>query len=363
MKKYLVIVIIMMFGLQTMFADNTYDLKFDIVGTPGGVGGNVYLKLSIKSNDASDSDFGLGSCNIRFNYNNAAINNPTLDAALAFNSGSYLAMGISVSSDQLSVNIVKIGMGFPIGPAGELVEIGVWKEFAIIKFDVVSTSIDPALTWRTPSDFPNTTIYQDDQATFLMPGLLNTGPGPLPIDLMAFDADWKSQSKTEALVSWTVASQINNAFYTIEKSMNNGDWEELEIIQGEGTYNNVKSYSIIDKAPYDNITYYRLKQTDFDGQTEMFDPEYIKKDGSFNGMKIYPNPADEYAYIEVYSEENVIANIIINNLNGKTLVNKKEELNEGLNQIKIYVGNLEAASYLIRLQSENMVNYKMLIKQ
>ena len=59
-----------------------------------------------------------------------------------------------------------------------------------------------------------------------------------------------------------------NDFFTLERSIDGQDWEKINIIQGNGTTLTGRSYSSIDYSPLPGRSYYRLKQTDFDGAYE-----------------------------------------------------------------------------------------------
>ncbi|HNQ69652.1 MAG TPA: T9SS type A sorting domain-containing protein, partial [Bacteroidales bacterium] len=88
------------------------------------------------------------------------------------------------------------------------------------------------------------------------------GNNPLPIELLSFDANVKNDY---VITEWTTASEINNDYFTVERSTNAQDFEIVEIISGAGNSNQVINYSLTDVNPYSGISYYRLKQTDFDG--------------------------------------------------------------------------------------------------
>lgn len=63
---------------------------------------------------------------------------------------------------------------------------------------------------------------------------------------------------------WSTASELNNDFFTVERSGNAEDFEEVSKMKGNGTSNIKNTYFVIDKNPYAGLSYYRLKQTDFD---------------------------------------------------------------------------------------------------
>ncbi|NBP70760.1 MAG: hypothetical protein EBU52_18725, partial [Cytophagia bacterium] len=70
---------------------------------------------------------------------------------------------------------------------------------------------------------------------------------PLPIELIAFSAQ---QRQHEVLLQWTTASELNNDYFTIEKSKNGSDFENLITLKGAGTSVTQKQYEFIDKSPF-----------------------------------------------------------------------------------------------------------------
>ena len=91
-----------------------------------------------------------------------------------------------------------------------------------------------------------------------------TATSPLPIELIYFSAELNNNKTVN--VKWTTAVEINNSFYTIEKTKDGKTFETVDVVQGAGNSNYVINYSLTDKNPYFGISYYRLKQSDIDGK-------------------------------------------------------------------------------------------------
>ena len=106
-------------------------------------------------------------------------------------------------------------------------------------------------------------------------------PAPLPISLEYFNIK-PSSGKVE--FEWATLSELNNDFFSIEESYNGLDWIVLDTIKGAGNSNKRRKYKyvLLEGADSEHIHeqnlnhYYRLKQTDFDGKFECFDPIFIK---------------------------------------------------------------------------------------
>jgi hypothetical protein len=123
---------------------------------------------------------------------------------------------------------------------------------------------------------------------------------PLPIELIYFNTSIKEEGSV--LTSWETASELNNDFFNVEKSTNSMDWENIATIKGGGTTNQRLAYNYTDHEPYVGISYYRLKQTDFNGtfkysSIQSIDLEMAKQ------VTVFPNPSAEHI-LKINSNEN-----------------------------------------------------------
>ena len=98
------------------------------------------------------------------------------------------------------------------------------------------------------------------------------GGDALPIDLVSFDGEVLLEMNPVVLLEWTVASQVNNEYFKIERSENLDSWNLIDSIRGNGTTNMELRYSLIDDNPLNGVNYYRLSQTDHNGATKIFNP-------------------------------------------------------------------------------------------
>jgi hypothetical protein len=111
---------------------------------------------------------------------------------------------------------------------------------------------------------------------------------PLPIELLTFNASVRHEF---VLLDWSTATELNNDFFTIER-MSEGDekFNALSTIKGAGTKSTESNYEWIDKNPLASISYYRLKQTDFDGKYTYSDVRVIENNSTNSRFSVYPNP-------------------------------------------------------------------------
>lgn len=124
-----------------------------------------------------------------------------------------------------------------------------------------------------------------------------SGSNPLPIELIDFKA---SLVDDVVEVIWTTATEINNDFFTLERSQNAITWDKIGEIDGAGNSSRVLDYFYVDANPLAEISYYRLKQTDFDGQFSY--SEAVSVFNPKSSVIIYPNPATNWMVVDGFSE-------------------------------------------------------------
>jgi Secretion system C-terminal sorting domain len=110
---------------------------------------------------------------------------------------------------------------------------------------------------------------------------------PLPIELVSFNAKIQNSS---VLLSWSTASEHNNDFFTIERTQDAKEWTSIGTVKGMGNTNVKQNYSVVDEKPYQGVSYYRLKQTDFDKKFSYSKVVRVELEEA-NQILIYPNPS------------------------------------------------------------------------
>ena len=189
------------------------------------------------------------------------------------------------------------------------------------------------------------------------------GGSSLPITLMSFNAE--SNDNNEVIVNFSVASQVNNDKFLIEKSIDAYKWEFVGELSGAGNSNTQIDYTVIDKTPFEGISYYRLTQIDYDGKSETFYPVAVNiVPDKVIGLNIIPNPAIDFINLElVYSEGEhpVNHNIKIFNSKGEC-VYKMFYLGE-LNDFSINVSKYPSGYYLVKSKSDNLEGKGKFIKK
>ncbi len=91
----------------------------------------------------------------------------------------------------------------------------------------------------------------------------------LPVELLNFSARCNSEKVN---LNWATATEDNNDFFTIDRSADAVNYQTLGFINGAGNSTTIKNYSFVDNDPLKGASYYRLRQTDFNGMSQVFPP-------------------------------------------------------------------------------------------
>lgn len=188
-------------------------------------------------------------------------------------------------------------------------------------------------------------------ADFWRPWTLTDFTSPLPIKLLSFAANCRDG---KALIQWSTASEINNDFFTIEKTYDGIHFEFVAKVKGAGNSNTVLNYSHIDHNPGSGKVYYRLSQTDFDGTTEVFDLISFEcgTTAPLEIISVYNNQGGNIIGALSVPTNGKYA-LTVMDVRGRLIYHDNLNLVEGFNQVSLQMQEPSSGVYFIRLSNES----------
>jgi len=196
-----------------------------------------------------------------------------------------------------------------------------------------------------------------------------TGPTsfgtPLPVELLSFEANVNGDHVD---VKWITVAEINNHYFTIERSVDGKTWEYVLTTSGSGNSNQIIEYYEVDYSPLVGISYYRLKQTDFDGNFEYFNivPVKYEKKNLGGNINLFPSPINVGQTLTVVFEDIFESEllVVLRDIQGKEFYSKVVVNIEDGKLIGLPIDyEVPAGVYLIIASSENqMYSQKLIIK-
>lgn len=178
----------------------------------------------------------------------------------------------------------------------------------------------------------------------------NTDYGQLPIQLLSFNATKINQSVE---INWSTASETNNDYFTIERSIDAENFEIVKTVSGAGNSNEIINYSEIDNNPINGISYYRLKQTDFNSDftySEIIAVENLTDNLSLKILNTYSNPNSINFTVSNPNLENLSFEVI--NTLGEVLISTKVDYVIQKSKIVVNTEDLSHGLYFIKLSSD-----------
>ncbi len=166
------------------------------------------------------------------------------------------------------------------------------------------------------------------------------------------------------LTKWITQSQINNAYFTVERSGDGENFSAIGSVKGAGTSLTTQNYEYTDQNPLTGVSYYRLRQTDDNGNSTLSDivPVDFAMQSTFT---IYPNPATDRAYVNVINPSNEVALNIFDML-GRQVYSKTYPAEPNLPNLRISLpidGDLPSGMYMVTVYTNgNELNGKLVVK-
>jgi hypothetical protein len=196
-------------------------------------------------------------------------------------------------------------------------------------------------------------------------GPLYFSGGALPIELISFAAEVSGNAVN---LSWVTAAEINNDYFTVERSDDGKNFLPILSVKGAGNSSSPLYYHTKDTKPHGGINYYRLKQTDFDGKFEYFDIVTVNvgnsiSDGSMQIESVSPNPFKEEFEMRYWSNGSGTVNIKLVNSMGTIVSEQTWPAEKGTKKWSFVDSkNIAAGIYYLTLSMNDKVVAKKIIK-
>jgi hypothetical protein len=170
---------------------------------------------------------------------------------------------------------------------------------------------------------------------------------PLPVKWLDISA---VKNGNDAIVSWSTASEINNDYFVVERSLNTYDFIPVGKVKASGNSTMLSSYSYADKTLPAGIKtiYYRIRQVDADGQSSTSKTVAVNLDEVIRPMSVYPNPFSKDIELQLNAGKTTDISIIVTDLSGRQVVTKTVHVDAAASSLKLTdLNSLDNGFYLM----------------
>ena len=192
-------------------------------------------------------------------------------------------------------------------------------------------------------------------------GIITSSSGPLPVELTEFRAESRD---TRVRLYWITATESNNDYFIIERSPNGIEYTAIAKIKGAGTTRTYNKYTTYDTDPLQGISYYRLKQMDYNSVYK-YSPVVSVEFSGILDFSFFPNPAHSGEEISFTLDKNAGLKEVtasITDLTGNLLWSENISIASG-NKAEFALSrlNLSEGIYLVKIQGGSAYQVKKLV--
>jgi lysophospholipase L1-like esterase len=183
--------------------------------------------------------------------------------------------------------------------------------------------------------------------------------GALPVTLTRFNAE---MVRGKSVLHWETSSEINNAAFKIQRSINGTDFTVVGEVKGKGNSNAVNKYSFTDPNPAPGKNLYRLQQVDLDNRTSYSNTISLDNRVSQTNWTAYPIPAQDQLNISNTLPASTTLQLSILSIQGLPVYTAKRNTTAGLNRFSIPLSTIPAGMYQLKLESPQGIQLIPFIK-
>ncbi len=180
-------------------------------------------------------------------------------------------------------------------------------------------------------------------------GTADNNPSPLPVVLDKFSAECNGANVD---INWTTTSEVNNEYFSIQKSDDSFMWNEIGTVQGAGNSNSLLNYSFSYSGNRSAISYYRIVQYDYNGNYEVFPATslYCENKNEAN-WTAFPNPNNGKFQVLISADSQTDnGNLQIIDMAGKQVFTKPFNMVGGSANITLDAQGLAHGAYIVKIQ-------------
>lgn len=230
---------------------------------------------------------------------------------------------------------------------------------------ILTASGANSYTWSTSGTTASITVSPSETTAYTVTGedgaCLGTADAvvivdgaPLPVSLVSFSAEVQPGGTVK--LGWATTSEMNNAYYELEKSSDLKASDQFAKVEPLSTNEPVRKYSFTDEIPYKGRSYYRLSQVDLDGKRSTYRWVSVFIAGNYS---IFPNPVtDDNFSLKLDEPDRAVLKFFTTD--GKPVDFKATRRNDGTLNLEI-PAQLQAGVYMLSVEEHGQTSFHRVI--
>jgi hypothetical protein len=183
---------------------------------------------------------------------------------------------------------------------------------------------------------------------------------PLPVQLVSFDA--RALNAT-AQLAWRTASEVNNAYFVVERSVDGTHFVPLAQLPGQGSSQQPTNYVYLDQRAHQLATpvlYYRLRQVDLDGTASLSPVRAVKwQIAPLQELRCYPNPGHGWLTLDLTEWPATACRLELLDLTGRS---HYTQALIGGEVHRLALASLATGTYVLKVRNADHEQTKLLVR-
>lgn len=165
----------------------------------------------------------------------------------------------------------------------------------------------------------------------------------LPVELVHFDVIKQGEA---AQLDWVTMSEVNNDYFVVERSRDNILYSAVRVLDGQGNSTEATWYSALDENPFPGISYYRLKQVDYDGEFSYSDVKSFTIEHA-GKLVVLPTENGNQVNILFNAQHSGAEQLFVYDFSGRMVFSKNISFMHGFNSVKLDMSDLSRGMYFL----------------
>jgi hypothetical protein len=186
-------------------------------------------------------------------------------------------------------------------------------------------------------------------------------PIAVPVELLAFTGKYIEK---EVKLNWLTASEKNSSHFTIERSGNGTEFTAIGQVKSSGNSRSESKYAYTDSKPLEGVSYYRLRQTDLNGQSVISGVISVTASVRARVTGISPVPFKDRVKLTFDSYSSGSIELSIHDAIGQEVHRQVlPDIKEGGNETDLELSHLTSGIYILIMDVAGQKTQTKIIKQ
>ncbi len=184
------------------------------------------------------------------------------------------------------------------------------------------------------------------------PATVGSGVTPvvtLPVILDGFTAVLNNDHKVT--LNWNTQIEINFSHFTIQRSADGANWEDIGTVEAKGNSAVQTDYSFTDVQPLAGTNYYRLALVNLD-DTYTYSDVKVLQSAAITRVSFFPNPAHDYVNVSLGGVNGRQVTILLTSISGRLMQERTAVTGSGT-VVSFPIQNIAAGMYVLTVVNED----------